>query len=72
MNESSARRSSNEPPEAIPGEAISRRMGRGGLGSYRAGLFEHRYVALRVALAEVRRVCNLVKHQCVVEIARPG
>ena len=39
--------------------------------SYRAGLFEHRHVALRVALAQVRRICNLVKGQC-VEIARLG
>jgi hypothetical protein len=47
-------------------------MGRGGFGSYGAGLFEHRHVALRVAPAEVRRVCNFVKDQCVVEIARFG
>jgi len=47
-------------------------MGRGGFGSYGAGLFEHRHVALGMAPAEVRRVCNLVKHQCMVEIARLG
>jgi hypothetical protein len=47
-------------------------MGRGGFGSYGAGLFEHRHVTLRVAPAEVRRVCNFVKDQCAVEIARFG
>jgi hypothetical protein len=47
-------------------------MGSGGFGSYGAGLFEHPHVTLRVASAEVRRVCNFVKDQCVVEIARFG
>ena len=47
-------------------------MGTGCFGSYGAGPFEHRHVTLRVAPAEVRRVCNLVKDQCVVEIARFG
>ena len=47
-------------------------MGRGGFGSNGAGLFEHSHVPLRVSPAEVRCVCNLVKDQGVVEIARFG
>ena len=45
-------------------------MGSTGFGAYGAGLFEHRHVALGVAPAEVRRVCNLVENQCMVEIPR--
>ena len=62
---------SYEPAETIPGETI--RSGTAGVGScsYGASLFEHRHVALRVALAQVRGVCNLVKGHC-VEITRLG
>ena len=61
-----------EPLETIPGQAIPRRTGRASFGSYGAGLFEHRHVALSVAPPEVRRVRNLLKNQCMVEIARFG
>ena len=62
----------NETLETIPGERISPDTGGGGFGSYCAGLFEDRHVALRVACDEVCRVCDLVKDQCMVEIARLG
>jgi hypothetical protein len=47
-------------------------MGSAGFGSYGASLLEHHHVALRVPPPEVRRVCNLLENQCMVEIARFG